>query len=43
MKRGVKGIVITFDIAKEEKVKPIINSDTPFCIAIEGKRGAISE
>ena len=43
IKRGVSGIVITFDIAKQEKVKPITNSDTPFCIAFDEKRGAINE
>jgi len=40
---GVIGIVITFDIAKQENIKPIIYSATPLFIAINGKSGATKE
>ena len=43
IKWGVIGIVITFDTAKQEKIKPITYSVTPLFKATNGKSGAIKE
>ena len=43
IKLGIWGIVIIFEIAKQENIKPIKNSETPFLIAIDGKSGATNE